>query len=114
MNLLRLVEVVSKSAEDLTRQSDVGVLNDGEPMRLRIFCFGVAATSAASLALSLLLTRIFSVTMYYHFAFLLISLALLGIAVSGVGVYLLPRLFRHDWLPHLAAISAIAIAPLTV
>ena len=36
----------------------------------------------------LALTRIFSVTMYYHFAFLAISIALFGLGASGVYVYL--------------------------
>ena len=36
----------------------------------------------------LALTRIFSVTMYYHFAFLAISIALFGLSASGVFVYL--------------------------
>jgi hypothetical protein len=36
----------------------------------------------------LALTRIFSVTMYYHFAFLAISVALFGLSASGVYVYL--------------------------
>ena len=35
----------------------------------------------------LALTRIFSVTMYYHFAFLAISIALFGLSASGVLVY---------------------------
>ena len=82
-------------------------------MRLRSFCFGVALTSAGSLGLSLLFTRIFSVTMYYHFAFLLISLALLGIAVSGVAVYLLPGVFTEERRPWQAGLFAAAIAPLT-
>src|SRR5260370_17988403 len=81
-------------------------------MRLRSFCFGVALTSAGSLGLSLLFTRIFSVTMYYHFAFLLISLALLGIAVSGVAIYLLPGLFTEERRPWQAGLFAAAIAPL--
>ena len=34
-------------------------------------------------ALELALTRIYSVTMYYHFAFLAISVALLGLAEMG-------------------------------
>lgn len=82
-------------------------------MRLRSFCFGVALISAGSLGLSLLFTRIFSVTMYYHFAFLLISLALLGIAVSGVAVYLLPGLFTEERRPWQAGLFAAAIAPLS-
>ena len=39
----------------------------------------------------LALTRIFSVTMYYHFAFLAISIALFGLSASGVLVYVLRR-----------------------
>ena len=39
----------------------------------------------------LALTRIFSVTMYYHFAFLAISIALFGLSASGVLVYALRR-----------------------
>ena len=52
---------------------------------------GVAAVSAALLMTELALTRIFSVTMYYHFAFLAISIALFGLSASGVTVYLLRR-----------------------
>jgi len=52
---------------------------------------GVAAVSAALLMTELALTRIFSVTMYYHFAFLAISIALFGLSASGVAVYVLRR-----------------------
>src|SRR6476660_5908017 len=52
---------------------------------------GIAAVSAALLMTELALTRIFSVTMYYHFAFLAISIALFGLSASGVTVYLLRR-----------------------
>ncbi|MBM3819672.1 MAG: hypothetical protein FJW14_11770 [Acidimicrobiia bacterium] len=45
----------------------------------------------------LALTRIFSVTMYYHFAFLAISIALFGLSASGVFVYVMrTRLARID------------------
>src|SRR5918993_3244107 len=50
---------------------------------------GIAAVSAALLMTELALTRIFSVTMYYHFAFLAISIALFGLSASGVLVYVL-------------------------
>jgi predicted membrane-bound spermidine synthase len=49
---------------------------------------GVALVSLCVLMLQLTLTRLFSATMYYHFAFLAISLALFGSAASGVFVYL--------------------------
>ena len=48
---------------------------------------GVAAIAGAILMIELALTRIFSVTMYYHFAFLAISIALFGLSASGVYVY---------------------------
>jgi len=45
----------------------------------------------------LALTRIFSVTMFYHFAFLAISIALFGLSASGVFVYVMrARLAAHD------------------
>ncbi len=52
---------------------------------------GISAVSAALLMTELALTRIFSVTMYYHFAFLAISIALFGLSASGVFVYVTRR-----------------------
>jgi hypothetical protein len=58
---------------------------------------GVACVSAALLMIELALTRIFSVTMYYHFAFLAISIALFGLSASGVYVYVRrARLASHS------------------
>src|SRR3954464_13828721 len=54
---------------------------------------GVLAMSFASLLLELSLTRLFSVTLFYHFAFLAIWIALLGLGAGGVFAYL-----RKDWL----------------
>src|ERR687891_1966473 len=64
----------------------------------------IAAVSAALLMTELALTRIFSVTMYYHFAFLAISIALFGLSASGVFVYVMrSRLVRADTRELLAA-----------
>jgi hypothetical protein len=58
---------------------------------------GVALVSATLLMTELALTRIFSVVMYYHFAFLAISIALFGLSASGVFAYLArPRLDRYS------------------
>jgi hypothetical protein len=58
---------------------------------------GVALVSATLLMTELALTRIFSVVMYYHFAFLAISIALFGISASGVFAYVARRrLDRYD------------------
>src|SRR5215467_8869821 len=56
--------------------------------RDRVLLVGVGLTSFAALLLELALTRIFSVVLFYHFAFLSISIALLGLWAGGVGAYL--------------------------
>src|SRR5438132_2950757 len=56
----------------------------------------VALVSGSLLMTELALTRIFSVVMYYHFAFLAISIALFGLSASGVFAYVFrARLDRH-------------------
>ena len=52
----------------------------------------VGCLSAAILVVELTLTRVFSVTMFYHFAFLAISIAMFGLSASSVFVYVTPRL----------------------
>src|SRR5215472_13810415 len=54
---------------------------------------GIALTSFAALLLELALTRLFSVVLLYHFAFLAISIALLGLGAGGVFAYLLKGWF---------------------
>src|SRR5271157_1553419 len=49
----------------------------------------VALMSFSALLLELGLTRLFSVVLFYHFAFLAISIALLGLGAGGVFAYLL-------------------------
>ncbi|PYX33174.1 MAG: hypothetical protein DMG80_06960 [Acidobacteria bacterium] len=53
----------------------------------------IALTSFSALLLELALTRLFSVVLFYHFAFLAISVALLGLGAGGVFAYL-----RRNWL----------------
>src|SRR5205085_10443182 len=48
----------------------------------------VAAVSFGSLLLELSLTRLFSVVLFYHFAFLAISIALLGLGAGGVFAFI--------------------------
>ncbi|HHH40850.1 MAG TPA: hypothetical protein ENK56_02455, partial [Chloroflexi bacterium] len=56
---------------------------------------GLFLISAATLAFEITLTRLFSVAQFYHFAFLIISLALLGFGASGTVLALFPRLGRR-------------------
>jgi hypothetical protein len=56
--------------------------------RDRMLLTGIALGSFAALLLELGLTRLFSVVLFYHFAFLAISIALLGLGAGGVFAYL--------------------------
>lgn len=58
-----------------------------------VYLAGIGLVSFAALLLELSLTRLFSVILFYHFAFLAISIALLGLGAGGVFAYL-----RRDWL----------------
>src|SRR5205807_3390596 len=69
----------------------------GTDRHQRALLFGVALTSFSALLLELALTRLFSVVLFYHFAFLAISIALLGLGAGGVFAYLLKsRLARFS------------------
>jgi hypothetical protein len=48
--------------------------------------------SFASLAFEIALTRLFSISLWYHFAFMVISIAMLGIGASGTVLSLFPKL----------------------
>lgn len=61
-------------------------------MRRSSVTLGVAALSAASLLFETSLTRLLAVAQFYHFAFLIVSLALIGYGASGT--YL--SLARHN------------------
>jgi MFS family permease len=65
---------------------------------------GLFMVTLATLMYEIGLTRIFSVTMWYHFAFVAISVALFGMTVGALLVHLLPQRFpaervkRQLWL----------------
>jgi spermidine synthase len=79
----------------------------------RTLLAGLALTSFAALLLELGLTRLFSVVLFYHFAFLAISIALLGLGAGGVFAYLLKnRLSNYGtrWLAaRLCMVNAVVI-----
>jgi hypothetical protein len=54
---------------------------------------GLFGVTLSTLVLEIALTRIFSVTMWYHFAFVAISVALFGLTAGALIVHLLPRRF---------------------
>src|SRR5579872_5108673 len=74
---------------------------------------GVGLSSFAALLLELALTRLFSVVLFYHFAFLAISIALLGLGSGGVFAHLaktwLARFPTRNLLACLACLQAVTI-----
>ena len=92
------------------------VLSDEEFARSRFAraLLGVGAIAGAILMIELALTRIFSVTMYYHFAFLAISIALFGLSASGVYVYVLRRVFERRSTASLLTTHSLLFAGVTV
>ncbi|HKJ29636.1 MAG TPA: hypothetical protein VKA22_05430, partial [Desulfuromonadales bacterium] len=73
----------------------------------RSVCWGVFFLCLATLMYELILTRIFSVLMWYHFASMAISLALFGFGVAALTVQLRPRWFQGGDARFLAARGAV-------
>ena len=57
---------------------------------------GLFFVTLSTLMLEILLTRIFSVTMWYHFAFMAISIGMFGMTVGALLVYLFPKFFTLE------------------
>jgi hypothetical protein len=70
----------------------------------------VALVSSAALATEILLSRAFAVVHWHHFAYMIISLALLGFGASGTFLALTHRwLLRHFAVSYLGNIAAFAV-----
>jgi hypothetical protein len=75
---------------------------------------GIGLSSFSALLLELALTRLFSVVLFYHYAFLAISVALLGLGGGGVFAHV-QRARVRDWsLPKLASTISILWCCVTV
>jgi hypothetical protein len=83
------------------------------PVSGRVLATGIALSSFSALLLELGLTRLFSVVLFYHFAFLAISIALLGLGAGGVFAHLRKQQLQQYELRNVAAvcccINALAI-----
>ncbi len=55
--------------------------------------------SMATLLFEVLITRVFSVTMWYHFAFMAISVAMFGMTAGALLVYFFPNYFAKERIP---------------
>ncbi len=71
---------------------------------------GLFLTTLSLLQLELFLTRIFSVTMWYHFAFMAISLAMFGLAAGAVLVEVMRRRNAHLTLANTGLLFALSSA----
>src|SRR5438093_3344246 len=71
---------------------------------------GLFLTTLSLLQFELFLTRIFSVTMWYHFAFMAISLAMFGLAAGAIFIELMKKRDPHATLRNLALLFALTSA----
>ncbi len=79
------------------------------PLRIMV---AVGLVAAGTLALQVVLTRLFSAVLFYHFGFLAISLALLGVGAGAILVYVRPGWFERPTLERGLARWALAFAAL--
>jgi hypothetical protein len=83
----------------------------------RVLPWVVAGTAAAVILVEIILTRLFSVLLYYHYSFLAVALALFGLAAGGVSASRrriddIPAVIRH--LRELLRRAAIALLGLVL
>src|SRR5690349_10157445 len=71
---------------------------------------GVFLIALATLMLEVLLTRLISVTAWYHLAFFVISLAMLGMTAGAVIVFVRPESFADADVGKRIASSALGFA----
>ena len=70
----------------------------------------IALVAGCTLALQVLLTRLYAAVLFYHFGFLAISLALLGTGAGAIAVYLRPAWFRRRSLGAMLSRACAAFA----
>lgn len=95
---------VTDSSLSQAEQSRRG-LPESEPS-LATYC-GLFFVVLATLTYEILLTRVFSVTMLYHFAFVALSLAMFGMTAGALIVYLAPGFFTPARLRQNLSIAAL-------
>jgi len=78
-------------------------VSSAAPIGESVLLLGLGLTSFAALLLELALTRLFSVVLFYHFAFLAISIALLGLGAGGVFAYVAKAKLARRTTRNLAA-----------
>jgi hypothetical protein len=79
----------------------------------KILAAGIGLSSFSALLLELSLTRLFSVVLFYHFAFLAISVALLGLGAGGVFAFVWKKRLNR-WQSRSIAAAASALSALAI
>jgi Spermine/spermidine synthase domain len=72
----------------------------------RLLFAGIFLTALSGLVLEVSITRIFSAAIWYHFAFVAVSVALLGLGASGLVVQHRVKKLRGKWAEDLTIFSA--------
>jgi hypothetical protein len=70
----------------------------------------VAASSLAALAYEIILIRVFSISLWYHFAFMIISIAMLGIGASGTVLSFVPKASDNRAFPFYPLLVGLSIS----
>src|SRR5579871_2108152 len=81
-------------------------MENATPARRTLYA-GLFLVTLATLTYEILLTRIFSVTMMYHFAFMAVSVAMFGMTTGALVVYLRPGYFSPNTTRSRLALSAL-------
>ena len=102
---------MAEIGEDAARTDPASASAPPAHRAIRAWCLiGAGCSAAAVLTLEVVLTRLFAVAQFYHFAFLAVSLGLLGFGASGSVLAVAPRLGAggpRRW-SILAALQAVA------
>ena len=75
----------------------------------RLLFFGIFLASLSGLVLEIAITRIFSAAIWYHFAFVAVSVALVGLGSSGLLVHYRLKKIKENWAGDLTIASSIGI-----
>jgi len=75
----------------------------------RLLFAGIFLASLSGLVLEIALTRIFSAAIWYHFAFVAVSVALIGLGASGLVVHYRLKKIKENWANNLTITSSIGI-----
>jgi len=75
----------------------------------RLLFFGIFLASLSGIVLEIAITRIFSAAIWYHFAFVAVSVALIGLGASGLLVHYRLKKIKENWAGDLTIASSIGI-----